>query len=64
MRVLRHRAHILLFACINRIVARCADEYVMERFMGQINNAGGDMFWFVPNPKISSPNNAAERGLL
>ena len=53
----------LLLSCIDKIVARYADDPVLEKFMGKINNAGSDLFRFVLNPNIPPTNNAAERGL-
>ena len=60
---LREKASALLLARIDRIVARYADDPVLEKFMVKIGNAGADLFRFVLDPKIPPTNNAAERGL-
>ena len=39
-RSLRHRAYANLFARIDRIIARYADDPVLEKFMGKLGNAG------------------------
>ena len=62
-RSLRHRQYANLLARIDRIIARYADDPVLEKFMGKLGNAGSDLFRFVLNPNIQPTNNAAERGL-
>ena len=62
-RSLRHRAYANLLARIDRIIARYADDPVLEKFMGKLGNAGSDLFRFVLNPNIPPTNNTAERGL-
>ena len=62
-RHLREKASALLLARIDRIVARYADDPVLEKFMVKLRNAGSDLFRFVLDPKIPPTNNAAERGL-
>ena len=62
-RALRDKACALLLARIDRIVARYADDPVLEKFMVKIGNAGADLFRFVLDPTIPPTNNAAERGL-
>ena len=62
-RMFRHRAYANLLARIDRIIARYADDPVLEKFMGKLGNAGSDLFRFVLNPNIQPTNNAAERGL-
>ena len=62
-RHLREKASALLLARIDRIVARYADDPVLEKFMIKLRNAGSDLFRFVLDPKIPPTNNAAERGL-
>ena len=58
-RSLRHRAYANLLARIDRIIARYADDPVLEKFMGKLGNAGSDLFRFVLNPNIPP----TERGL-
>ncbi len=53
----------MLTSCIDKIVARYADDPILKKFMVKISNAGSDLFRFVLNPKIPPTNNAAERGL-
>ena len=62
-RHLREKASALLLARIDRIVARYADDPVLEKFMIKLRNAGSDLFRFVLDPTIPPTNNAAERGL-
>ena len=62
-RSLRDKACVLLPARIDRIVARYANDPILEKFMVKLRNAGSDLFRFVLNPKIPPTNNAAERGL-
>ena len=62
-RHLREKASALLLARIDRIVARYADDPILEKFMVKIGNAGADLFRFVLDPTIPPTNNAAERGL-
>ena len=62
-RSLRDNASAMLTSCIEKIVARYADDPILEKFMVKISNAGSDLFRFVLNPKIPPTNNAAERGL-
>ena len=62
-RHLREKASALLLARIDRIVARYADDPILEKFMIKLRNAGSDLFRFVLDPTIPPTNNAAERGL-
>ena len=62
-REIRDNTSVLLFARINRIVARYSDDPLLKKFIGKINNAGSDLFRFVLNPNIQPTNNVAERGL-
>ena len=62
-RSLQDNASALLPARIDRIVARYADDPILEKFMGKISNAGGDLLRFMLDPKIPPTSNAAERGL-
>ena len=56
-------ASALMLSCIDKIVARYADDPILEKFMVKLRNAGSDLFRFVLDPKIPPTNNAAERGL-
>ena len=48
----RYNASALLLTCINRIVARYADDPILEKFMGKISNMGSYLFRFVLNQNI------------
>ena len=58
-----NNALALPLACINKIVIRHSDDLLLKKFIGSINNARSDLFWFVPSLDIQTTNNAAERGL-
>ena len=60
-RHLREKASALLLARIDRIVARYADDPILEKFMIKLRNAGSDLFRFVLDPTIPPTNNAGAR---
>ena len=60
---LRQKTYTLLLARIDRLVAKYANDPILEKFMIKIRNARNNLFQFVLDPEIPSTNNAAERGL-
>ena len=48
---------------IQRMVAKYRDSPVLKKFMTTLKNACDNLFWYVLDPRISSTNNAAGRGV-
>ena len=48
---------------IRRLICRHYKHPVLEKFMGKLNNAYYDLFWFVTDTRVPATNNAAEQKL-